>query len=144
MDFSAKLDDLQQRAADAKAAAQAAVSESRGQLRQRIDQAKVDVDLAAMDARQQVGEAAASARSKWAQMKADAAAKLDDFEAKMDRRADQRDTKLAARQADGAEADAADAIEFAAWTVDHARLAVLDAIDARVYADELAQQGRRQ
>jgi len=144
MDFSAKLDDLQQRAAHAKAAAQAAVSESREQLRQRIDQAKVDVDLAAMDARQQVGEAAASARSKWAQMKADAAAKLDDFEAKMDRRADQRDAKLAARQADGAEADAADAIEFAAWTVDHARLAVLDAIDARVYADELAQQGRRQ
>jgi hypothetical protein len=140
MDFSAKLDDLQQRAAHAKAAAQAAVSESRGQLRQRIDQAKVDVDLAAKDARQQVGEAAASARSTWAQMKADAAAKLDDFEAKMDRRADQRDAKLAARQADGAEADAADAIEFAAWTVDHARLAVLDAIDARVYADELAQQ----
>jgi hypothetical protein len=37
-----------------------------------------------------------------------------------------------------AEADAADAIEFAAWTVDHARLAGLDAIDARVYADDLA------
>ena len=94
MDFSAKLDDLQQRAAHTKAAAQAAVSESREQLRQRIDQAKVDVDLAAKDARQQVGEAA-------------------------------------------------DAIEFAAWTVDHAPLAMLDAIDARIYADELAQQGRR-
>ena len=143
MDFSARLDDLQQHAAHAKAAAQAAVSESREQLRQRIDQAKVDLDLAAKDARQQVGEAAASARSKWAQMKADAAAKLDDFDAKMDRRADQRDAKLAARQADGAEADAADAIEFAAWTVDHARLAVLDAIDARVYADDLAQQAAR-
>jgi hypothetical protein len=143
MDFSAKLDDLQQRAAHAKTATQAAVSESHEQLRQRIDQAKVDVDLAAMDARQQVGEAAASARGKWAQLKADAAAKLDDFEAKMDRRTDQRDAKLAARQADGAEADAADAIEFAAWTVDHARLAVLEAIDARVYADELAQQAAR-
>ena len=143
MDFSTKLDDLEQRAADAKAAAQAAVSESREQLRQRIDQARVDVDLAAKDARQQVGEAAASARSTWAQIKADAAAKLDDFEAKMDRRADQHDAKVAARQADGAEADAADAIEFAAWTVDHARLAVLDAIDARVYADDLAQQAAR-
>jgi F0F1-type ATP synthase membrane subunit b/b' len=110
MDFSTQLDDLQQRAADAKTSAQAAVSESRDQLRQRIDQAKVEVDLAAKDARQQVDEAAASARSKWAQMKA----------------------------------DAADTIEFAAWTVDHARLAVLDAIDSRVYADELAQQGRRQ
>jgi hypothetical protein len=144
MDFSAKLDDLQQRAADAQVAAQAAVSESREQLRQRIDQVKVDMDLAATDARWQVGEAAASARSTWAEMKADAAAKLDDFEAKMDRRADQRDAKLAASQADGAEADAADAIEFAAWTVDNARLAVPDAIDARAYAGELAQQGRRQ
>jgi hypothetical protein len=143
MDFSAKLDDLQQRAADAKATAQAAVSESREQLRQRIDQARVDVDLAAKDTRQQVDEVAASARSTWAQLKADAAAKLDDFEAKMDRRADQHDAKVAARQADGAEADAADAIEFAAWTVDHARLAVLDAIDARVNADQLAQQAAR-
>jgi hypothetical protein len=143
MHFSTKLDDLQQRAADAKAAAQAAVSESREQLRQRIDQARVDVDLAAKDTRQQVDEVAASARSTWAQLKADAAAKLDDFEAKMDRRADQHDAKVAARQADGAEADAADAIEFAAWTVDHARLAVLDAIDARVNADQLAQQAAR-
>jgi hypothetical protein len=87
MDFSAQLDELQRRAAEAKTSAQAAVSESRDQLRQRIDQAKVDVDLAAKDARQQVGEAAASARSTWAQLKADAAAKLDDFEAKLDRRA---------------------------------------------------------
>jgi hypothetical protein len=102
----------------------------------------VDLDLAAKDARQGASAAAASARSKWAQLKADAAAKLDDFEAKMDRRADQRDAKLAARQADGAEADAADAIEFAAWTVDHARLAILDAIDARAYADELASATR--
>ena len=36
------------------------------------------------------------------------------------------------------------AVSESCWTVDHARLAVLDAIDARVYADELAQQGRRQ
>jgi hypothetical protein len=29
------------------------------------------------------------------------------------------------------------AIDYAVWTVDDARLAVVDAIDARVYADEL-------
>ena len=143
MDFSSQLDDLQQRAANAKAAAQAAVSEDHDQLRQRIDQAKVDVDLAAKDARQDASAAAASARSKWAQMKADAAAKMDDLQARMDKRADQIDANLAAGQADGAEADAADAIDFASWTVDNARLAVLDAIDARVYADELAQQAGR-
>jgi hypothetical protein len=97
----------------------------------------VEVDQAATDAQQEASAAAASARGKWAQMKADAAAKVDDLQAKMDTWADQLDARIAANQADGAEADAADAIDFAAWTVDNARLAVLDAIDARAYADEL-------
>jgi hypothetical protein len=138
MDFSARLDELQQHAANAKAAAEGAARESREQLRQRIDQAQVDLNLAAKDAQQKAGEAAASARSKWAQMKADAAAKMDNFQAKVDKRADQFDAKVAASDADWAENDAADAIDYAAWTVDNARLAVLDAIDARAYADELA------
>jgi hypothetical protein len=138
MDFSAQLDALQQRVVDTKAAAQAAATESRDKLRQRIDQAQVDVNLAAKDAQQQVGEAAASARSKWAQMKADDAAKMDDLQAKIDQRTDQLDAKAAAHDADWAEDDAAAAIDYAAWTVDNARLAMLDAIDARLYADQLA------
>jgi hypothetical protein len=40
MDFSTQLDELQQRAANAKAAAKAALDESRDELRQRIDQAQ--------------------------------------------------------------------------------------------------------
>jgi hypothetical protein len=138
MDFSAQLDDLQQRAAQTKQAAQAAVTETREQLRQRIDQAKVDVDLAAKDARQDASAAAASAKSKWAQLKADAAAKMDDLQARIDKRADQIDANVAADDAAWAEDDAAAAIDYASWTVDNARLAVLDAIDARAYADELA------
>jgi hypothetical protein len=39
MDFSRKLDALQQHATDAKSAAQSAVAESHDQLQQRIDQA---------------------------------------------------------------------------------------------------------
>src|SRR6266545_2456376 len=101
MDFSTQLDALQQHVADTKSAAQAAASESRDQLRQRIDQAQVDMNLAVKDAKQQAAKAAAS-------------------------------------DADRAEGDAADAIDYAEWTVDNARLAVLDAIDARAYADERA------
>ena len=119
-------------------AARLAATESREQLRQRIDQAKVEVDQKATDAQQDASAAAASARSKWAQMKADAAAKMDDLQARIDKRADQVDANLAADDAAWAEDDAAAAIDYAAWTVDNARLAVLDAIDARVYADELA------
>jgi len=51
MDFSTQLDDLQRRATDAKTSAQAAESESRAQLHRRIDQAKVDVDHKATEAR---------------------------------------------------------------------------------------------
>jgi glycerol-3-phosphate dehydrogenase len=45
---------------------------------------------------------------------------------------------MAAAEADYAEADASDAIDYAAWTVDNARLAVLNALDARIYAAERA------
>ncbi len=138
MDFSEQLDALQQHAAEAKSAAQAAATESHDQLRQRIGQAQVDMNLAVKDAKQQAGEAAASARSKWAQMKTDAAARMDDLQAKIDKRAQQLDARAAASDADRAEGDAADAIDYAQWTVDNARLAVLDAIDARAYADERA------
>jgi DNA anti-recombination protein RmuC len=85
MDFSRRLDELEQRVAATKATVQAAAAESREQLRQRIDQAQQD----AKDAQQ---------------------------------RAQQR----------------ADALDFAEWAVDNAQLAMLDAIDARVYADDLA------
>ena len=52
--------------------------------------------------------AAERAQSKWAQMKADAAARREDITAKIDKRADQRDAKAAARDADWAELDASE------------------------------------
>ena len=138
MDFSAQLDDLQKRAAEAKASVQAAATESRDKLRQRIDQAQVDANLAMKDAQQKAGEAASGARSKWAEMKADASAKMGDVKAKIDGRTDQIDAKMARQDAADAEADAMVAIEGAGWAVENARLQTLDAIDARAYAEERA------
>ena len=63
---------------------------------------------------------------------------MEDAKAKIDKRNRQMDAKVAARDADWADADAADALDFAAWAVDNAELAILDAIDARAYADERA------
>jgi glycerol-3-phosphate dehydrogenase len=90
------------------------------------------------DAKQKAESVADRAESKWAKLKADAAAKMDDMKAKADRRADQMDAEAAVAEADWAEADAVDAISYAEWTIDNARLAALDAIDARIQADELA------
>ncbi|NMI02077.1 hypothetical protein [Pseudonocardia acidicola] len=138
MDFSAQLDALQNNVAEAKAAVETAATESRDQLRQRIDQAQVDVNLGVKDAEQHADAADAGARSKWNQMKADAAAKMDDIKAKIHERNAQLDASVAADDAAWAEEGASAAIDYAGWAVDNARLAVLDAIDARAYADERA------
>jgi hypothetical protein len=48
--------------------------------------------------------------------------------------------KKTENRADDAELDAADAIYFAAWAVDQAEYAVVDAVIARDDADQLARQ----
>ena len=138
MDFSPKFDDVKRRATEAAEAVKAASEESREQLKQRIDQAQVKVNLAQKDAEGQAEQTSERVQSKWAQMKADAATRRAEFKAKMDKRSDHLDAKVAATDADWAEADAADAIDFASWAVDHARLLTLDALDARANADQLA------
>jgi glycerol-3-phosphate dehydrogenase len=90
------------------------------------------------DTKQQAGEAADRARSKWAEMKADAGAKMGDVKAKIDKRNDQIDAKMAVQDAADSEAEAMDAIDYADWAVENARLQTLDAIDARAYAEERA------
>jgi flagellar biosynthesis GTPase FlhF len=138
MDFSAKLENLQAKVNETVETARAAANENREQLKQRVDQAQDDANQAMEDAKQQAEETADRAKSKWAQMKADAAARREDMKAKINKRADQLDAKAAATDADWAEDDAADAIDYAVWMVYDAQLAVLDALDARAYADERA------
>jgi hypothetical protein len=77
-------------------------------------------------------------------MKADAAARKDDVKAKIDKRTRQLDAKAADSEADWAEADAVAALDYADWTLSSARLAVLDAIYARSYADERAKDAASQ
>jgi hypothetical protein len=138
MDFSEKLENLKAKAAETAETVQAAAAEDRDQLKQRIDQAQDAASQTMQDVKQQVAETADRGQSKWAQMKADAAARREDMKAKINKRADQLDAKAAAKDADWAEQDAADAIDYAVWMVYDAQLAVLDALDARAYADERA------
>ena len=138
MDFSAQLEKLQQQANETVSSIRSASAESRDQLKQRIDQTRVDANLALMDVKQQAEQTSDQAQSKWAQLKADASVWMDDITAKIDKRVDQRDAKTAEKDADRAERDAADAIDYAVLAFYSAQLAVLDALDARAYADERA------
>lgn len=136
--FSARLDDLQQRVATAASAVQAAATESDAQFKERIDRAQADLDQSVQNARQEVSQAADNARAKWAQLKADASAKMSDIQADIDKRALHVNAKVAAKDADWAEADAAEALDFADWAIENAQLAILGAIHAGTYADKLA------
>jgi ABC-type transporter Mla subunit MlaD len=138
MDFSAKLGNLQAKVNETVETARVAAAENREQLKQRVYQAQDDANQVMEDAKQQAEETAHRAKSKWAQMKADAAGRREDIKAKINKRADQLDANAAATDADWAEQDAADAINYAVWMVYDAQLAVLDALDARANADERA------
>lgn len=141
MDLAAQFEALQKRTAEASSAVHAAATEPRERVWQRIDQAQVDVNAALTATRQQAGQASNRPPSKWAQLKADAAAKAEDVKAKIDRRGDQLDASTAAGEAEWTTKAAADAIDLASWAVENARLAALDALEARAYADELATSG---
>ena len=137
MDMSHYFENLGKTLDGSLAAVRAAAEDDRQQLRQRIDKAELDAKLALKDTEQNAGKATVEARNKWAQMKADASAKMTDAKAKMDQRGKEIDGTLADNNADMAEADAIAAIDFAGWSIDNARLASLHALDARSYADPL-------
>jgi hypothetical protein len=140
MDFSAQLDGLQRQVAQTKPAVQVASTESRDQLRQRIDRAQAETDSAARKTQQSAQ--GSDTPNKWAKMRADASDKVGEVKGRMDKRNREMDADMAADDAVWAEADAADALDYAAWTVDNARIAMLDAIDARAYATGRASEAR--
>ena len=140
MDFSTKIDGLQQQLVQTKSTVGAATTESHEQLRQRIDQAQVETDRPAQET--QLSPQGRDAQNKWAKMRADASGKMGDVKARMDKRNREMDANMAADDAEWAEADAVEAIDYAAWTLDNARVSILDAIDARANATARASEAR--
>ena len=53
----------------------------------------------------------------------------------MERKRDEHDVKRVKTEAEAAEDDALAALDFVSWAIEHAEVAVLDAIDARTWAD---------
>lgn len=138
MDFNKQLDDLEDRVEELKASVAAAARENHEQLKQRIDQTNAQMNKEAIAAQADVDQASARAKSQWVQVKADAASKVAKAKHDIDRRGDQFDADVAESDAEAAEDDAAAAIDLAAWAVENSRAAILDAIDARLYANEKA------
>jgi hypothetical protein len=138
MSISEQVDALQQRTAALKSSAEQAQHETAAQIKARIDQTKADIAAKQAAVKAQAGQATDHAQSQWKLMKANATAKTQDLHDRIGRQRDEHDVKKAEQQAEDAEDDAADALDYALWVVDQAQLAVLDAIDARSWADARA------
>jgi hypothetical protein len=138
MSISEQVDALQQRTAALKSSADQARHETAEQIKARINQTKADIAASQDAVKAQAGQASERAQSQWKSLKADAAAKNQALRDRIDRQRDEHDVKKAEQQAEDAEDDAADALDYALWVVDQAQLAVLDAIDARAWADARA------
>jgi hypothetical protein len=78
-----------------------------------------------------------SAAANWNAIKAKLAADADAMKAGVAERKRDIDAKLADKYAEGLEADAAASIDYAAASIEQAKLAVLDAIVGRARADAI-------
>ena len=138
MTISDQIDALQKKAADLKSSFDKSRKETNEQVKERLGHAKADIDARQSAVKDKAEKGAARTESQWKSMKADAAAKVQAMHDRVDRKRDEHDVRKAAKDADAAEQDAADALDYASWAVDQAQLAVLDAVDARTWADERA------
>jgi hypothetical protein len=138
MSISDQIDALQQRTADLKSSFEQSKKETNEQVKERLGRAKANIEARQDEVKDKAGQAADHAKSQWATMKADAIARRAAFQDKIGRKRDEHDVKVAERDAEDAEADAADALDYAAYVVDQAQLTVLDAVDARTWADARA------
>jgi hypothetical protein len=85
-----------------------------------------------------VHDAAEAGRTWWSESKASMKRPLDEVRARVDKRQSEHEVHHAQRLAEAAEEDAAAAIEVAAYFLNVAEYAVVDAALARMAADDLA------
>ena len=140
MTLSEQIDALQAKVADLKHSLDASRHETNEQIKARAAsaRAKAKAKAAEKTVHGKAGETADHAHTQWQSFKADASAKMAELQGRINRKREERDVQAAEDDAEQAEDNAADALDYAAWAVDQADVAVLDAADARAWADARA------
>lgn len=140
MDFQNRVDGVERRATEMKAAVNAATVETRHQLEQRLAVAEAETDRALDEAHLQAGAAADRTRTAWEQARADAKAQVAELKSKAAHRHDRIEADAAGVDAELAEGEAGMAIDLATWAIGNAQLAVLDALYLRARAEDKAER----
>ena len=134
--LSQQLADLSVHAKKAEDAAAAAQKETHDKIMSRVDKARADATATTEKVSQQIKSVGDNAAKGWNARKAKIAADMDALKAKVSEKKHELDVRRAESEADRLEWEAGFAIDYAIASVDQARLAVLDAIDGRIQADE--------
>ena len=129
--LSVQAKQLEDSANEINSANKAKVDARLAELRTSLDQAKRDIDA-------QVQSDSESAAAEWADFQKSVSDGFASLKADMDARQAGRKAKRADRAADQAELDAADAIDWAVYSLQEAEYYVLAAADARATADAAA------
>lgn len=138
MAASDKLYELAGKAKEAEAKLDAAKAEDHAALEAEVDAAKAAASAAAAALRSQEAAAEDSAASWWAGVQESWSDHVVGLRSKIDEKKAERSAEHAARRAERAEDYAIEAVAFAAAAFEEAEYAVLDALLARLEADEAA------
>jgi hypothetical protein len=137
--LSEQLADLSVRAKSAERALDAAEKEAHDKIVARQQKARADATKAVEKVNQDVKSASDTATRNWAAVKAKIADDMNHLKADIAHHKHDRDAKRAASRADRLEWEAGFAIDYAIASIEQARVAVLDAVDGRLAAEEAKQ-----
>ena len=133
--LSERLSELSLRAKNVEDAVMAAQKEGHDKLVARTAEARASATAAVDKLKQSVKAASDAGSTKWGAMEAKLGADVDALKARVSEKKRAIDASIAERDAEDAEDDASFAIDYAVTSFEQARLAVFDAISARLDAE---------
>ena len=136
--LSDNIRELADRVANTEHKVAAAEQESKEKVQAAIEKSKADAKARQDAFKAKVQAKQAESAEQWEDLQADYNQKVLKIKGKIDSEKDAHEAKKARRRADHLASYAEDAISFAILAIDDAEVAVLEAIDAEVYAASLA------
>ena len=133
--LSEQLADLSVRAKNLETAVMAAQKEGQEKLVSRTAEARASATAAVDKVKQSVKAASDAGSAKWGAMEAKLGADMDALKTRLSEKKRAIDATIAEHEAEDAEVDAGFAIDYAIASIEQARLAVFDAISARLDAE---------
>ena len=137
--LSEQLADLSVRAKNAEDAAVAAQNEAHDKIVARQNQARAAAATAVEKVNQEIKSVGDRATKKWGAVRAKVAADMNALKADVAQAKHYYDVRYTENRADSLELEAGFAIDYAIASVEQAKLAVLNAIDGRIAAEEAKQ-----